>query len=251
MAVRRSLVHLPVFVLSGAGTLVLLIWLAYRWGWFVPPITDALSLPTFFVLVLLFGAGLGLFTWVGFEVGRRRKSRVGRSSGGDQRSTYLRGFTLSLLLLLVLGTMSGLVFIVPEARGRSLSSESGVAMALLTALGYVVVLGPPAVVALVNGLLTGARAKPNARSAFLGGLALGVCDGIAFLLPLILLIRLLVIPPACAQTEPPTCGHLYFGPAYWMEVLSLLVACGALLVGFSSGVAAGLGVLVARRTERR
>jgi hypothetical protein len=249
MAIRRSLFHLPAFALSGAGTLLLLIWLAYRWRWLSPPTTDVLSLPAFFVLVLLIGAGLGLFTWLGFEIGRLRQSRVGRSSGGDQRGAYLRGCALSLLLFLVLGTIYGLVFIVPEATGRSLSSESG--MALLTVLGYVVVLGSPALVPLVNGLLIGARAKPNVIRAFLGGLTLGVCGGIAFLLPLIFLIRLLVIPPSCAQTEPPTCGHLYFGPTFWMEVLSILVASGALLVGFSSGVAAGLGVLVARLTERR
>jgi hypothetical protein len=167
MAVRHSLVHLPIFVLSGAGDLLLLMWLAYRWGWFLPPITGVLSLPAFFVLVLLIGAGLGLFTWLGFEIGRLRKSRVGRSSGGDQRGAYLQGFALSLLLFLVLGTISGLVFIVPVAKGRLLSSESGVA--LLTVLGYVVVLGSSAVVALVNGLLIGARAKPNAIRAFLGG----------------------------------------------------------------------------------
>lgn len=249
MAVRRSLIHLPVFVLSGAGALFLLIWLAYHWGWFLPPITGVMSLPAFFVLVLLIGAGLGLFTWLGFEIGRRRKNRVGRSSGDDRRGAYLRGFALSLLLFLLLGTISGLVLIVPEARGRPLSSESGVA--LLKVLGYVVVLGPSALMALVNGLLTGARAKPNAIRAFLGGLALSVCGGIAFLLPLILLIQLLIHLPSCAQTEPPTCGHLYFGPTFWMVVLSILVACGALVVGFSSGVAVGVGVLVARRTERR
>jgi hypothetical protein len=251
MAVRRSLFHLPAFVVSGAGTLLLLMWLAYRWGWLSPPSTDVLSLPAFFVLVLLIGAGLGLFTWLGFEIGRLRHSRVGRSSGGDQRGAYLRGFALSLLLFLALGTIFGLVFIVPEAIGRPRSSASGMPMALLTVLGYVVVLGSPALVPLVNGLLIGARAKPNALRAFLGGPALGVCGGIAFLLPLILLIRLLIIPPACAQTEPPTCGHLYFGPTFWMEVLSFLVAWSALLVGFSSGVAAGLGVLVAQRTETR
>src|SRR5258705_2634849 len=113
----------------------------------------------------------------------------------------MRRLGLMLPLFMVMGTIYSLVFIVPEATGRSLSSESG--MALLTVLGYVVVLGSPALVPLVNGLLIGARAKPNAIRAFLGGLTLGVCGGIAFLLPLIFLIRLLVILPSCAQTEPP------------------------------------------------
>ncbi|HZC77642.1 MAG TPA: hypothetical protein VE258_07825, partial [Ktedonobacterales bacterium] len=234
---------------SGAGILLLLMWLAYRWGWLSPPTRDVVSLPTFFVLILLIGAGLGLFSWVGFEIGRRRQSRVRRSSGSDQRGAYLRGFALSLLLFLVLGTIYGLVFTVPVAIGRPLSSESD--MALFTVVGYVVIVGSPALVPLVNGLLTGARATPNALRAFLGGLTLGVCGGMAFLLPLILLIRLLVIPPSCAQTEPPTCSFLYFGPTFWMKVLSFLVACVALLVGFCSGVAAGLGVLGARLTERR
>jgi len=179
MAIRRSLFHLPAFALSGAGTLLLLMWLAYRWGWLSPPSTDVVPLPAFFVLVLLIGAGLGLFTWLGFEIGRLRHSRVGRSSGGDQRGAYLRGFALSLLLFLVLGTIYGLVFIVPEAIGRPRSSASSTAMALLTVLGYVVVVGSPALVPLVNGLLIGARAKPNAIRAFLGGLALAVCGGIA------------------------------------------------------------------------
>ena len=79
------------------------------------------------------------------------------------------------------------------------------------------------------------------------GTGVVVALGIAFLLPVIVLIRLLAILPLCAETNPPTCGYWYFGPTFTRDILSFLVAWIVLLVGFSSGVAAGLGVLVARR----
>ena len=244
MSVRSSLSHLPAFVLAGAGTLLLLIWLAYRWSWLSPP--------NLFVLALLTGAGIGLLSWLGFEIGRlrwRARIRARTSSGEDQRGAYLRSFALSLLGFLVLGALYGLVLTAPVAVGQSRSSGTGIDMALLTVVGNVVIYGSPAVVPLVNGLLTGARAKPNAGRATIGGLVLGVGGSLAFLLPTVLLI--LLIRPSCAETEPPSCGYFYFGPSFWVKILSLLVTGGGLLVGFSSGVAAGLGVLVARLMDRR
>src|SRR5712692_3610628 len=113
MAVRRSLAHLPAFVLAGTGTLPLLIGLASRWGW--------LALPNQFVVVLalLTGTGIGLLSWLGFELGRRRWRRAstsGTSSAGQEargaslRSRRrLRGFALSVLGFLVLGTLYGLI----------------------------------------------------------------------------------------------------------------------------------------------
>jgi hypothetical protein len=254
MAVRRSLAHLPAFVLAGTGTLPLLIGLASRyWGWL------ALPDPFVVVLALLTGTGIGQLSWLGFELGRRRWRRAstsGTSSAGQEtrgaslRSwRRLRGFALSVLGFLVLGTLYGLIDTVPAAVGQPLSSGTGIGTALLTILGDVVVYGAPALVPLVNGLLTGARATPTAGGALLGGLALGVCGGMAFLLPAILLLRL--IPPSCAVTTPPSCGPWYFGPAFWVPVLSVLVAWVALLVGVTSGVATSLGMLVARLTDRR
>jgi len=253
MAVRRSLAHLPAFVLAGTGTLPLLIGFASRGGW--------LGVPSPFVLVLLallIGALIGLLSWLGFELGRRRWRRAstsGTTSGQEPRSAtrrswrWLRGFALSLLGFLLLGTLYGLIDTVPSALGQPLLSGAGTGTALLTILGYVVVYGAPALVPLANGLLTGARATPTVGGGLLGGLALGVGGGLAFLLPALLL--LLMIPPSCAVTKPPSCGPWYFGPAFWVPVLSALVAWVALLVGVSSGAATGLGVFVARLTDRR
>jgi hypothetical protein len=252
MTVRRSLAHLPTFVVAGASILPLLIGIASRLGWL------ALPNPFGFVLALLTGAGIGLLSWLGFELGRWRWQRASTSwtssAGQDVRGASLparrglRSLALSVLGFLVLGTLYGLIATVPAALGQPLASKTGIVTALLTLLGYIVVFGTPAVVPLVTGLITGARATPTASGALLGGVALGVCGGMAFVLPAILL--LLLIRPACAVTKPPSCGPWYFGPAFWVRVLSILVAWVAVLVGVSSGVATGLGVLVARRSDR-
>jgi hypothetical protein len=243
MIVRRSLGHLPAFVVAGSGAFLLVTWLYERLGW-LEPLT-----PSLVVLMLASGAGIGLLSWLGFEIGRLRWRRARRFSGATPRGVSLRGYAFSLLGLLVLGTLYGLILTVPAATGQTVALGNGVGLTLLTLLGYALVFGAVAVIPAANGLLSGDQATPSAGRALLGGLALGVGGSVAFVLPAILLVAL--IPPSCAVTKPPSCGPWYFGPSFFVGVLRTLAIWGGPLVGFASGVAASLGVLVARLTDRR
>ena len=110
MRIRRRLAHLLAFVLAGTGASLLLIWLYDRWGWLKSAFFDPSN--TLFVLLLVSTAGIGLFTGLGFEIGRARASR---SPGADGRGAALSGFALSLLVLLGLGALFGLILTVPAA----------------------------------------------------------------------------------------------------------------------------------------
>jgi hypothetical protein len=248
MSVRRSLSHLPAFVLAGAGVFLLLSMLYYRWGWLSSSSTVLFSPPNLFILVSLFGAGIGLLSWLGYELGRRRWLQGERSSGMGQRGGYLRDFAFGLGAFLLLGTAFGLIATVPNAMGEPVSG-SGIGVALLNVFLYVTLLGAPVLVPLINGLLTGALAVPNAARAFLSGLAVTIGGSIGFLLPAILF--LLLVLPACARTVPQSCGYWYFGPSFWVAILSIFALWAAVTVGLSSSIAASLGVLVARLTDRR
>ncbi len=247
MSVLRRVAHLSAFLLAGTGAFFLLVWLYVRWNW--------LSLLTSsgpFVVALLIGAGIGFLSWVGFEIGRRRWRRARASSGTGLRGGALRGFALSLLWLLVLGILAGLVVTVPKAAGPGLGSGHGISLALLTVVFYVLFAGVAAVIPTTTGLLTGAQTEPGAARALLGGMSLGVCGGVAFALPLVLLILLVPGPvPSCAQARPPRCGFLYFTPAFYAEALGTVAVLLALTVGVASGIATGLGVLAARLIDRR
>jgi hypothetical protein len=201
------------------------------------------------VPTLLTGGSIGLLGWLGFAVGSWVHAR--RSAGINPRGGYLRSFALSLLLFVLLGTIwfvaTGMIYgglnLVPQV--------SGVYAGILTVLALVVDLGAVVLVPLVIGLLTGTQAKPNPGRTFLGGLALGAGAGIAFLLPPIVLFKLLVPTSACAETNPPSCGSFYIGPNWFINNISYLVGWIAFQVGFTSAVAAGIGVLVARLADRR
>jgi hypothetical protein len=248
MSVRRSLSHVPAFVLAGAGVFLLLSLLYYHWGWLSSPSMVLFSPPILFTLVVLVGAGIGLLSWLGYELGCRRRLRGERSSSMGQRGGYLRDFAFGLGAFLLLGTIFGLIATIPNALGEPVSG-SGIGVALLNVFVYVTLLGAPVLVPLINGLLTGALPVPNAAHAFFSGLAVTIGGGIGFLLPAILF--LLLVLPACARTVPQSCGYWYFGPSFWVAILGIFALWAAVTVGLSSSIAASLGVLVARLADRR
>jgi hypothetical protein len=122
MSVRRRLVFLAAFVLFGAGTFLVLIWICHLLGW-IP--TSGLLFgfpPNMLVLGLIPGAGIGLLVWLGFVIGRRRAVR---SSDPLGRGVYVRAFEVSLLIFLALGTLTGVMISVPRALDQAAFTAQG------------------------------------------------------------------------------------------------------------------------------
>jgi hypothetical protein len=244
MSVRRSLSHLLAFVLAGAGIFLLSI---VFWGWISNSLTSlgyslGYSLPNFFLLVLLIGAGFGLLSWLGYELGSQL-SGVRSSRGTGPRGGYARDYALGILVFLVLGTAAGLLATIPSAVGPPVSG-SGAGVALLNVVVSVILLATLALVPLVNGLLISAHALPTV-GAFLSGLVVVLGGCMAFVIPATL--ASLLILPACARTVPQSCRLMDFRSDQW----GLLAFGVALAVVFPSSVTVGLGVLVARLTDAR
>jgi hypothetical protein len=243
MSVRRRLSLLAAFVLSGAGALLLLIWIYYLLGW-IPTSGHLFGFPpNLLVLGLIPGAGIGLLVWSGFVIGRRRAMR---SSGPHSRGVYLRAVGSSLLIFLALGTLTGVVITVPRALAQTaFTAQSGQGAPLNEVIAYILLYGSLAALPLVNGLLTGSRTQTGAVAAFLGGTALAIGGSIAYFLPVSLLILLVHGPiPACARTNPPYCGLMYFSPAVEAEILDLVGVWVAVTVGITASAAAFVGTFV-------
>jgi hypothetical protein len=96
----------------------------------------------------------------------RSTRNIGPSGG------YARDYTLGILVFLVLGTALGLLATIPNAVGLSVSG-SGIGVALLNVLIYVILLAALTLVPLVNGLLISAHALPTV-GAFPSGLAVTI-----------------------------------------------------------------------------
>jgi hypothetical protein len=193
--------------------------------------------------VILIGAGFGLLSWLGYELGSRLRG-MRSSRGTGPRGGYARDYALGMLVFLVLGTALGLLPTIPSAEGQP-ASGSGTSVALLSVLVSVILLAALALMPLVNGLLISAHALPTV-GAFLSGLEVIIGGCMAFVVPATL--ASVLIPPACARTVPQSCCMMdcrgAMGP--W-----LLVFGAAIAVVLPSSVTAGLGVLVARLTDAR
>jgi hypothetical protein len=245
MAVRRSLSHLPGFVLAGAGIFLLSIvfwgWLSNSLAWLEYSLEH--SQPNLFILVLLLGAGFGLLSWLGYELGSRlRGERSSRSPG--PHGGYARDYSFGILVFLVLGTGFGLLSTSPSAMGLPVSGSGG-GVALLNVLAYVILFAPLVLVPLGNGLLIGAYAL-RTFGAFLSGVAVTIGGCLAFVVSES--IASLLVLPACERTVPQSCCMMdcrgVMGP--WILVYGAAVA-----VVLPSSIAASLGVLVARITDAR
>jgi hypothetical protein len=250
MSFRRSLSLPAAFVLAGAGFFLLLSWIYYLLGWYSGGLFFQPT-PNLALVAAIIGAGIGLLSWLGFAIGKQRRSRAGEPSGGHAPGTYLRSFGVGLLVFLALGTLTGLIIAVPRALGQTAvntGSEQGVT--LDDVITYVFIYGSLAVVPLVTGLLTGSRARPGAVLAFLGGLALAIGGAIVYLLPVSLLIVLVHGPvPACATADPPACSFIYFSPSFDAEIIDLLGLWAAITVGIAASAAAFVGVAVMGLTD--
>jgi hypothetical protein len=243
MSVRRRLFFLAAFVLFGAGTFLLLIWIYFLLGW-IP--TSGLLFgfpPNMLVLGLIPGAGIGLLVWLGFVIGRRR---VVRSSDPHGRGVYVRAFEVSLLIFLALGTLTGVMISVPRALDQAaFTAQSGQGAPINEVIAYILIYGSLAALPLVSGLLTGSRTQPRAGVAFLGGMVLAIGGVIVYLLPMSLLIVLVHGPiPACATTDPPHCDFIYFSPAVEAGILDLVGVWVAVSVGITASAAAFTGTFV-------
>jgi hypothetical protein len=194
------------------------------------------------------GAGIGLLSWLGFAIGKRRWSQSGDLSGGRASATYRRGFGRSLLLFLALGTLLGVIITVPRALGPTASTASGGGETLYDVIVYVSAYGTLAVLPFVSGLLTGSRPRPGPVLALLGGLALAIGAAIVYLVPVTILILLVTPPvPACATTYSTGC--IYFGPIFDAAVLDLIGLWTAATVGVAASAAAFAGVVALGLTD--
>jgi hypothetical protein len=248
MSFRRGLLVLAAFVLSGAGSFLLLTWIYYLLGWIATPGLSFDSTPNLPIISLILGAGIGLLSWLGFVIRRRR---AGRPPSAVSRGAYRRSFGLSLLLFLALGTLTGLIIAVPQALSQSaFSAQAEQGVPLNDVIAYILIYGSLAVLPFVSGLLAGSRARPVAIAAFLGGMALAIGGAIVYLLPLSLLIVLVHDPsPGCATSNPPYCGFIYFSPMVEAEILDLVGVWRAFTVGSAASAAAFVGTFIFGLTD--